>query len=160
MNDLTTVPAKVRAASETPMGWLRTEIDRLFDDFGRPARSIFNFGLSGFTPVPALEMAEKDKEYRLTAELPGMKEEDVEISIADGMLTISGEKREEEERKDEGFLLSERRYGAFERRVAFPAGIDADAVSAEFKKGVLTITLPKDAKAAERTRKIAITAKS
>ena len=159
MNDQTPVPVKERAARETPLGWLRTEIDRLFDDFGRPARSIFNFGLNGFVPVPAVEMTEKDKEYRLTAELPGMKEDDVEISIAEGMLTLSGEKREEEERKDEGFLLSERRYGAFERRIALPADIDAGAVSAEFKKGVLTITLPKDAKAAERTRKIAITAK-
>lgn len=160
MNDQSPVPVKARTAQEAPLGWLRTEIDRLFEDFGRPARGIFNFGLNGLTPVPALEMAEKDHEYRLTAELPGLKEEDVEISIADGTLTLSGEKREEEERKDEGYLLSERRYGSFERRIALPADIDADAVSAEFRKGVLTITLPKDAKAAERTRKIAITAKS
>lgn len=160
MNDQTPVPVKGRTAHETPLGWLRTEIDRLFDDFGRPARSIFNFGLGGFAPVPALEMAEKDKEYRLTAELPGMKEDDVEISVADGTLTISGEKREEEERKDEGFLLSERRYGAFERRIALPADIDPDAVTAEFRKGVLTITLPKAPNAADRTRKIAITSKS
>ncbi len=158
MNDQT--PAPVKAAHETPLGWLRTEIDRLFDDFGRPGRSILNFNLSGFAPAPALEMAEKDKEYRLTAELPGMKEDDVEISIADGMLTLSGEKREEEERKDQGFLLSERRYGAFERRIALPADVDADAVTAEFNKGVLTIALPKDAGAAKGVRKIAITARS
>ena len=160
MNDQTPVPVKARATQEAPLGRLRTEIDRLFEDFARPARGIFNFGLSGFTPVPALEMAEKDREYRLTAELPGLKEEDVDITIGDGMLTLSGEKREEEERKDEGFLLSERRYGRFERRIPLPADVDADTVSAEFKKGVLTITLPKDAKAAERTRKIAITTQS
>lgn len=110
MNDQTPVPVKSRTAQETPLGWLRTEIDRLFSDFDRPARGIFNFGLSALAPVPALDMAEKDKEYLLTAELPGMKEDDVEISIADGMLTLSGEKREEAERKEEGFLLSERRY--------------------------------------------------
>lgn len=160
MNDQISVPAKGRTAQESPLGWLRTEIDRLFDDFGRPARSIFNFGLSGVAPVPALEMAEKDKEYRLTAELPGLKEDDVEISIADGTLLLSGEKREEEERKEEGVLLSERRYGAFERRIPLPADVDPDAVRAEFNKGVLTIMLPKDAQAAERTRKIAITTKS
>lgn len=158
MNDQTPVPAKTTKIHETPLGWLRTEIDRLFDDFGRPARSIFNFGAGGFAPLPALEMAEKDKEYRLTAELPGLKEADVEITIADGMLTLSGEKRDEEERKDDGYLLTERRYGAFERRIALPADINADAVSAKFSEGVLTITLPKDAKATERARKIAITA--
>jgi HSP20 family protein len=158
MNDLTTVPAKSQAGSETPLGWLRTEIDRLFDDFGRPASSIFNFG--AFAPVPALEMTEKDKEYRLTAELPGLKEDDVEISVVDGTLTLSGEKREETERSEGGALLSERRYGAFERRIALPADVDPDKVSAEFRSGVLTITLPKDAKAGDRTRKIAITTKA
>lgn len=59
MNDQTPVPVKARAAHEAPLGWLRTEIDRLFEDFGRPARGIFNFGLNGLTPVPALEMAER-----------------------------------------------------------------------------------------------------
>src|SRR6185369_7476349 len=94
-----------------PMGWLRSEIDRLFDDFGRPGQSIFNFGNRTTLPVPALDMVEDEKAYRLTAELPGLKEDDVEISIADGVLTISGEKKEESERKDKGFMLSERRYG-------------------------------------------------
>lgn len=156
MNDLT--PAKSRAAGETPLGWLRTEIDRLFEDFGRPARGVFNFG--AFAPVPALEMTEKDNEYRLTAELPGLKEDDVEIAVADGTLTLSGEKREEAEHDRDGALLSERRYGAFERRVTLPADVKADAVTAEFHKGVLTIVMPKDSSAAERTRKIAITTKS
>lgn len=156
MNELTPAPARGRAVQASPFGWLRTEIDRLFDDF-TPTRSIFNFG--ALAPVPALEMNEQDKKYLLSAELPGMKEEDVEVSVADGMLTLSGEKREESERKDDGHLLSERRYGAFERRIPLPADVDADAVSAEFANGVLTITLPKHADAAERKRKIAITAK-
>lgn len=159
MNDLTRVPAKTPATTETPFGWLRTEIDRLFDDFGRPGRSLFNFGTAGFGPMPAVEMTEQDKDYRLTAELPGLKDDDVEISIADGMLTISGEKREEAERKQDGVLLSERRYGSFERRVALPSDVDADAITAEFKKGVLTVVLPKDPEAGERGRKIAITSK-
>jgi HSP20 family protein len=158
MNDLTRVSVKDRNLPDTPFGWLRTEIDRLFDDFGRPARSIFNFG-QGFGPVPALEMSEKDKEYRLTAELPGLKEDDVEISVADGILTISGEKREEEDRKEDGMMLSERRYGAFERRITLPSDVKADAVAAEFKKGVLTITLPKDKNARDRARKIPVAAK-
>ncbi|UZK70594.1 Hsp20/alpha crystallin family protein [Sphingomonas sp. S1-29] len=160
MNDQIPVTVSERPVQESPLGWLRTEIDRLFDDFGGPARSIFTSGLSTMTPAPALELAEKENEYRLTAELPGLKEDDVEISIADGALTLSGEKHEEDERKDNGFLLRERRYGAFERRVPLPADVNQDAINAEFKHGVLTIVLPKDAQAAERTRKIAITAAS
>ncbi|MBA16584.1 MAG: heat-shock protein Hsp20 [Sphingomonas sp.] len=156
MNDVSKTPA--RRASPSPIGWLRTEIDRLFDDFA-PARSVFNFGMSGISPVPALEMTSGDKEYRLTAELPGIKEEDIDLSVADGVLTLRGEKRSEEEKKDEGYLLSERSYGSFERRVTLPGDIDIDALSAVFKKGVLTITLPRSAEAAERTRKIAITTK-
>ncbi|WP_213982282.1 Hsp20/alpha crystallin family protein [Sphingomonas sp. dw_22] len=156
MNDVTNVPAK--RAAQSPFGWLRTEIDRLFDDFA-PARSAFNFGLSGFAPVPALEMASGEKEYRLTAELPGMKDEDVELSVADGVLTIKGEKRSEQEHKDGGYLLSERSYGSFERRVTLPADIDTDQIAAAFHNGVLTITLPRNAEATERTRKIAISSR-
>ena len=152
MNDPTPVPAGRRSPT-TPFNWLRTEIDRLFDDFG-PARSLFHFG--GLTPVPALEFASGDKEYRLTAELPGLKDEDVEISVADGVLTLKGEKREAEEHKDDGYLMSERRYGKFERRITLPDNVDSDKIEAAFKKGVLTITLPKSPEALERTRKIAI----
>lgn len=157
MNDLTPAPMKSQpAAFDQPLGWLRSEIDRLFDDFRRPVRSVFNFGSTDFGPVPAVEMTEHDKDYRLTAELPGMKEDDIEIAVADGEITISGEKREEEERRDKGFMLSERRYGAFERRLALPADVDPDRISAEFRKGVLEVTLPKDAEIAGRTRRIEI----
>ncbi len=157
MNDLTPAPVKTRPGpAEAPLGWLRTEIDRLFDDFGRPARNLFNFGASALAPIPALDLHENDKEYRLTLELPGIKEDEVEIGVADGVLTISGEKRAEEERKDEGYLISERRYGAFRRQVALPADVDSAAIKADFQKGVLTVALPKDASAASRTRKIPI----
>lgn len=157
MNDMTSTPASTRAASaETPLGWLRTEIDRLFDDFGRPARNLFNFGASALGPIPALEMTEKDKAYRVTVELPGLKEDEVEVSVADGVLTVSGEKREESERKDEGVLISERRYGSFRRQLSLPSDVDPKAIKADFDKGLLTVTLPKDASAAERTRKIPI----
>ena len=167
MTDQTPVPSgKTRPASSIrdlatqmgdPMGWLRSEVDRLFEDFGRPARSVFNFGpRSPLAPVPALEMVEDDKAYRLTAELPGLAEKDVEISVVDDVLSISGEKKEEEERKEQGFLLSERRYGSFQRQIQLPEDINPDAIKAQFKDGVLTVTLAKDEKAAARTRKIAI----
>lgn len=138
-----------------PVGWLRTEIDRLFDDFGRPGQSIFSSS-RGSLPMPALEMVEDDKAYRLTAELPGLKEDDVDISVADGVLTISGEKKEESERKEKGFMLSERRYGSFQRQVGLPTDVDPNGIKAKFDKGVLTVTLAKDENTAPRKQKIAI----
>ncbi|WP_257538427.1 Hsp20/alpha crystallin family protein [Sphingobium sp. CFD-1] len=167
MNDLTNVPVtKTRPASSLrdlatqisePVGWLRSEIDRLFDDFGSSGRSLFHFAPRGaLAIVPALELVDDEKAYRLTAELPGLDEKDVEINVADGVLSISGEKKEEEERKEKGFLLSERRYGSFRRQISLPADVDAEGIKAQFKDGVLTVTLAKDENAAARTRKIAI----
>lgn len=137
-----------------PFIWLRSEIDRLFDDAGRPTRSLFHFGERGLNP--ALEMVEEPTTYRLSAELPGLAESDIALSIADGCLTLAGEKREEARSEGNGVLLSERRYGAFERQVPLPADVDADAVRATFRDGVLTVMLPKDVKAAPRSRTIAI----
>lgn len=167
MNDVTNIPVtKTRLASplrdfathiSEPVGWLRSEIDRLFDDFGSPGRSLFNFGTrTELVPVPALELVDDEKAYRLTAELPGLAEKDIEISVADGVLTISGEKKEVQEGKEKGFMLSERRYGAFLRKIPLPPDVDLDGIKAQFRDGVLTVTLAKDEKAAARSRKIAI----
>lgn len=142
---------------DRPMDWLRGEIDRLFEDFGRPASSIFSFGnRSPAAPVPAVELVDDDKAYRLTAELPGLSEQDIAVSIADGVLDISGEKKEESERKDKGYLYSERRYGSFHRQVSLPSDVDQNGITAQFKDGVLTVTLAKDENVPARSRKIEI----
>ncbi|WP_249902369.1 Hsp20/alpha crystallin family protein [Sphingobium sp. Ndbn-10] len=139
------------------MDWLRGEIDRLFEDFGRPASSIFSFGnRSPAAPVPAVELVDDDKAYRLTAELPGLSEQDIAVSIADGVLDISGEKKEESERKDKGYLYSERRYGSFHRQVSLPSDVDQNGITAQFKDGILTVTLAKDENVPARSRKIEI----
>lgn len=162
MNDIVPTPDKTRSLSPfrdfstEPFAWLRGEIDRLFDDFPRPSRGVFNFAPRASAPVPALEMVEDDKAYHLTVELPGLTEQDVEINVADGTLSISGEKKEEQERKEKGVLVSERSYGSFRRQIALPGDVDSDGIKAAFKDGVLTVTLAKDEKAATRTRKIAI----
>src|SRR3546814_10336105 len=107
------------------MDWRRGEIDRLFEHFSRPASSSVSFGnRSPAAPVPAVELVDDDKAYRLTAELPGLSEQDIAVSIADGVLDISGEKKEESERKDKGYLYSERRYGSFHRQVSLPSDVD------------------------------------
>ncbi len=140
----------------SPIGWLRGEIDRLFDDFGRPATNLFNFASPVVPPIPAMELVDDDKEYRLSAELPGMTDEDVEIALADGVMTISGEKKEAKERNTDGYLLRERRYGAFIRQIPLPADVQPEAIKAHFANGVLTVTLGKDKKAQERLQKIPI----
>ena len=152
-----------------PFEALHREIDRLFDDFGGGfwrspfRRSVFDLEpfwrreLSWET-APAMDIAETEKAYEITAELPGMSESDVEVVASNGGLTIKGEKREEKEEKKKDYYLSERRYGSFERRMQIPEGVDADKIDATFKKGVLTVTLPKKPEAQKPEKKISVKA--
>ena len=160
MNKQTTLPTPARrgeSAALAPLYRLRDEIDRLFDDFpfSAPARGIF-----AFTPraavIPAMELAETDGGYELSLELPGLEENDIDVEFADGVLTVSGEKREESEKKENGYLMSERRYGSFSRQTSLPSDVDPDSIAAKFDRGVLKLTMKKDAKAANRARKIKI----
>ena len=147
----------VSRSRDRPMDWLRGEIDRLFEDFGRPPASIFNIGnRQPAAPVPAAEMVDDGKAYRLTVELPGLNEQDIAVSLADGILNISGEKKEETEHKDKGYLFSERRYGSFHRQLSLPSDVDQNGITAQFKDGVLTVTLAKDENVPARSRKIEI----
>src|SRR5690606_41318480 len=101
---------------------------------------------------------EKEKEYEITAELPGIDEKNVEIKLANGTLTIKGEKKEEKEEKQKDYHLSERRYGSFQRSFPLPEGIDTDKVEATFAKGVLTVKLPKTVEAQKAEKKITVKA--
>ena len=150
-----------------PFESLRREIDRLFEDFrptlwGAPlGRTVFDVepfwrGEISWGKAPAVDVAEKDKAYEITAELPGMNESDVEVKFVDGVLTIKGEKREEKEEKKKDYYVSERRYGSFQRTFRVPDGVDGDKIEANFKNGVLTVTLPKTAEAQKSEKKIAI----
>jgi HSP20 family protein len=156
MNDLAKTSAG-RTLSETgPMSWLRNEIDRLFEDFAQPSRPLFDFSSRATGLVPAMELVDQGKDYSLTAELPGLTDKDVNIELADGVLTIEGEKSEHAEQKNGGCIMTERRYGSFRRRFSLPADADPQAIDARVKDGILTITIGKDAKAAPQARKIAI----
>ena len=161
MNDLTISTAQpersIRAATH-PIGWLRGEIDRLFDDFNinRSTRSFFNLPASFDTLHPAADFVDDGKEYRLSVELPGLKQDDINVEYREGTLTISGEKKEEIERNEEGCILSERRFGSFRRQMTLPSDIDPDAIKANYKDGILTLTLSKDENPATRPRKIQI----
>jgi HSP20 family protein len=151
-----------------PFETLRSEVDRLFENFGRRGsglgRSLFDFepfkgvGSSLSVTAPKVNVAETDKALEITAELPGMDDKDVEVSLADGVLTVKGEKKEEKEEKDKNYYLVERSYGSFQRSFRLPENVNEDKVAAQVSKGVLTVTVPKKkpAKKAGGARKIAI----
>jgi HSP20 family protein len=167
----TKLPVGKEERSDRPAEWrpfesLRREVDRLFEDFQLGSwrspfgRSLFDVqpfwrGEVGWGKAPAVDIVEKEKVYEITAELPGMDESNIDVKFSDGTLTIKGEKRDEKEEK-KNYCLSERRYGSFQRSFGVPDGVDADKIEANFKNGVLTVTLPKTEQAQKTEKKIAI----
>lgn len=131
---------------------LQSDINRLFDAFMSPLDT------TETRPVmsPKLDVAELKDKFEIKAELPGMDEKDIELSLDDGLLTISGEKKAETEEKDKGYYLKECSYGTFSRSIRLPDNIADDKIEAKFKKGVLTVDLPKKEVIPPKSRKIAI----
>ena len=119
---------------------LHREIDRLFSEF---AQGVGPNGAQNI--VPNIEISETDKAIEVTAEMPGLERNDVEISVDDDTLTIRGEKKVEENRKDKNVQLSERSYGVFVRVLQLPPGIDPSSVQATMSNGILKLTIPKPA---------------
>ena len=170
----TPVEVKKAALASAPDPWrsFRTEMDRLFDRFaggwGMPslrrmfeAEPAMRYESSFTMPSPAVDITEDDGAYKVTAELPGMNEKEIEVVVSGDMLTLKGEKREEKEQKEQkekNFYLSERSYGSFQRSFYVPEGVDRNKIAADFSKGVLTITMPKTVKAVEQQKKIEVKA--
>lgn len=145
----------VRREDENPFAVLRSEMDSLFDNFFRGFDlQPFESRLGGFNPK--VDVTENDKEIKISAELPGMDEKDIDVSLQKDVLTIKGEKKEEKEDKGKDYYRMERSYGSFSRSVSLPVDVETDKIEAKFKKGVLSITLPKTAKAVAETKKIAV----
>jgi HSP20 family protein len=141
---------------DDPFVPLKKEMNRLFEDFsrgfelepfGRRIRAAFE---------PKVNVSESEKEIKVSAELPGMDDKDINISLSENELTIKGEKKEEKEEKKENYYHMERSYGSFSRTLPLPCKVESDKVEAQFKKGVLTITLPKAAEAIKETKKIEV----
>ena len=104
--------------------------------------------------MPSVDVGETDKAFEITAELPGMDEDDIEVTLTDAGLTIKGEKKSEREETEKDYHRLERSFGSFQRFFAVPEEVDAAKIDARFKKGVLTVTLPKTAKAKARKIKV------
>ena len=155
---LTKLPVSQERISEPalqawqPFEGFRREIDRLFEDFGRgfwqPSRRL--------STVPAVDVVESENAYEIKAEMPGMDEKNIEVKVANGNLTIKGEKQEEKEEKKKDYYLQERKFGSFERSFSIPEGVDTDKIEAAFKNGVLNVTLPKKLEAQKPAKNIEV----
>ena len=136
-------------------------IDDFFDKFTsslpfmRP--SFGNMESTELSLNPKVDIVEDDKSYKLSAELPGLELDDINLDLSDGVLTLSGEKKtEKEETKEGNYHMMERSYGFFKRSFSLPPSVEEDKIKADFKKGVLNISMPKSDKAQQHQRKIAI----
>jgi HSP20 family protein len=148
-----TTPSRYREEGD-PFMTLHREMNRLFDDVFRTF-DMAPLGSMGRTlGWPHVEVVENDKDVRVSAELPGLEDKDVEVLMGDGVLTIRGEKKSEIEDKERAF--SERTYGRFERRIPLAWEVEEDRIDASFKNGVLTVTLPKAAESRPEVKRIAI----
>jgi len=146
-------PSRYREESD-PFMTLHREMNRLFDDVFRGFDIPSSGGTGSMPNWPNIEVIETDKEVRISAELPGLDEKDVEVFISDGSLIVRGEKKSEIEDKERAF--SERSYGRFERRIPLGWEVEEDKVNASFRNGVLTVALPKSSKASTQVKRIAI----
>lgn len=145
-----------------PFETLRRQLDRFFDEAPLQKRSGDFEPLErfmGWQGTPPVDFLERDGEYEVTAELPGLDQKDVEVKIANGALVVSGEKKMEREENKDGMFFSERRYGSFKRSFRLPENVDVDKIAASFEKGVLRVTLPKSAHTQPQEKKIDIAGK-
>ncbi|WP_373188129.1 Hsp20/alpha crystallin family protein [Halopseudomonas sp.] len=150
-----------------PLEKLRQQVDHLFEDFNRSPRLLpMGNGFFDIEPIwgrgsagmglPAVDIAEKDDSYEITAELPGMDQKDIEIKMSNDSLIIKGEKKEDKEEKRKGYHLSERRYGSFQRVFNLPSGVNEEKIEAKFSKGVLRVSLPKKPEAIKKDKVVPI----
>lgn len=156
-----TEPAPVPAAAASePFNSLRGEIDRLFEEAtsGWPfrARAFHVKPWARLSSAPAADIVEKEGEFVMSLDIPGMDEKDVEVQLTDDAITVKGEKTEEKTEEKENYRLSERRRGSFSRSFALPDSVDADKVSATYEKGVLKLVMPKTEMAKKKQRKVQV----
>ncbi|HEY5892543.1 MAG TPA: Hsp20/alpha crystallin family protein [Chthoniobacterales bacterium] len=146
-------PRELTRAND-PFTYLRRQIDRIFEEPLGAWRGPWQSGETMF--APNVDVTEHDKDISVSAELPGLESKDVEVDVDDDVLTIRGEKRSEETSGEAGHRWTERTFGRFERSIPLPMEVNPDAAKAEFRNGVLRITLPKSETAKSHARKINI----
>ncbi len=136
-----------------PFATLQNEVNKLFDNFFEDVPALWS---NNKNLAPAVDIIENDKGFKVEVELPGIKQEDVEVDINDDYLTIKGEKKNSKEDKGENYIRQERSYGSYKRVIALPETADSDKAVATFKKGVLWVEIPKKAAAVAKTKKLEV----
>jgi HSP20 family protein len=142
-----------------PLRALQSDLNRAFSEFWRAFDlPVPNGKHAGFElgTIPPVDLRETDREIEVIAELPGMDDKDVEVTVADGVLTIRGEKKSEHETTEKGFVRRERSFGHVERIVPLPDGVDLDSAKASFKNGVLSVTLAKTPEAQAAVKRVQV----
>jgi HSP20 family protein len=146
-----------------PVAALQSNVNRAFDDFLRMFPMPLYGPLSGWSALLQehgagfqVDVKETDKEVKVTAELPGVEEGDIDVRVSDGMLIISAEKKAAREEDEDGYILHERSFGRLERMLPLPEGVDFDAAQASFKNGILTVAIPKTSQAQGDAKRIPI----
>ena len=152
-------PATGDGRANNPLAALQRDINHVFEDFWQRVENGWNgranaVGMFG----PSTDLSETDDSIEVAVELPGMNEDDIDISLSNGAMTIRGEKKVEHEEKRKGVYMSERSYGSFYRTIPLPPGVDTDKAEAKFKRGVLTVTLPKSPEAQAKVKRIPVKA--
>lgn len=159
--------SNMQESGRHPISRLRRQIDNLFSDFGLGS-PMSPFGSSAFESplwgaetaanrlMPAVDISEKQDAFEITAELPGLEEKDLQITLANGNLTIQGEKKAQSEEDNKNSYYSERYYGSFQRSFSLPQDVDAEKIEARFNNGVLTLHLPRKPEAMPTQRQIPI----
>ncbi|MBQ0819922.1 Hsp20/alpha crystallin family protein [Microvirga sp. HBU67558] len=148
-----TTPSRYRDEAD-PFMTLHREMNRLFEDVFRGFDMAPLGSMNRMATWPHVEVVDNDKDVRISAELPGLEDKDVEVLMGDGVLTIRGEKKSAIDDKERAF--SERHYGRFERRIPLAWEVEEDKIDASFRNGVLTVTLPKAAETRPEVKRIAI----
>ncbi len=154
----------VKHGNISPLLGLQRDMDRMFEDFMQSFGREWGLGLTPFlyesdslgSVYPKVNVSESDKAIEIAAELPGLDEKDVEILLADDTLTIKGEKKLDKEDKKKNYYRFESSYGSFSRAIPLSADVDRDKVEASFRKGVLTVTLPKTEEAKSHVKRIEV----
>ena len=149
--------------STTPSSGLHNEMDRLFDDFFNGSalspfrsRSFIPEGITGTLLKPSLDLGSTDNEYTVSVEIPGVSEKDVSIELVHDSLIIRGEKKQQKEEKNKNFYRLERSYGSFQRTLSLPEDVNRENIKADFKNGVLNITIPRMAIPENKAKQIEI----
>ncbi len=127
----------------SPLSTLRTEMERLFDSFMRSPRAVLDWPFGQRAWEPTVDVAENEQELTVRAEVPGIKPEELTVTVSGNQLVLAGEKKEESEDKGKGYHRVESRYGSFRRSIPLPEVVDQNQVEAEYANGVLTIHLKK-----------------